>query len=137
MNDFFDYVISAIGEKVDEKVIEKALKAIGLDQIIVETHLNFDAYIESLPDRSIEGFTDACDNWARHYGMGGGDISTENLFRQICEDDTSNNPRVLALAFYNAVAGHSKKSFEAATLIADCISTALEETEADGADTLE
>lgn len=133
MNKFYDYSISAIGEKVDDKVIRKALKDVGLDQIVVETHLNFDAYVETLPDKAIEGFTDACDNWARHFGMGGGDMSTENLIRMTCEEDTSNNPQVLARAFYDGIAGHSKTTFEAATLVADCISTALEETEAHGA----
>lgn len=131
MNKYYDYSISAIGVKVDEKKIKDALKKIGLEQVVVETLLNFDAYVESLPDKAIDGFTEACDNWARHYGMGGGDMSTETRIRQICEEDSSDNPQVLARAFYDAVADSVKTSFITAKLVAECIDTAFEETEAE------
>lgn len=131
MNKYYDYSISAIGVKVDEKKIKDALKKIGLEQVVVETLLNFDAYVESLPNKAIDGFTEACDNWARHYGMGGGDMSTETRIRQICEEDSSDNPQVLARAFYDAVADSVKTSFITAKLVAECIDTAFEETEAE------
>ena len=47
----YDYSISAIGDNIGSEEIVKALEAAGLAEIQVEKLLNFDVFIEQLPNR--------------------------------------------------------------------------------------
>ena len=64
-SNFYDYSINAIGTELDETTIKSALEALGLSEVLVEKLLNFDAYVESLPNNPVEDFTQKCDNWIR------------------------------------------------------------------------
>ena len=61
----YDYSISAIGDNIGSEEIVKALEAAGLAEIQVEKLLNFDVFIEQLPNRTLDGFTERCDDWIR------------------------------------------------------------------------
>lgn len=123
----YDYAISATGKKMDEEKIKEALEKIGLEDVQVECLLNFDEYIECLPDEDMPGLADACLDWIRHYGIGGGDYSTESCMRTGCEECESNNPRVIAKSMYGEICGYCKTSFQSASIVHDCLSEAIEE----------
>ena len=126
-NRYYDYSISAIGEKIDDEKIAAALAAVGLSQVQVEKLLNFDAFVEELPNNAIEGFTERCDDWIRYWISGGGDNSTGEALRDVCANDKSNNPQVLARALYDSIAGFTRKGFEAAGLVSNFILECLNE----------
>ncbi len=126
-SNYYDYSINAIGAELDETTIKSALEALGLSEVLVEKLLNFDAYVESLPNNPVEDFTQKCDNWIRCWGNGGGDLSTETVLRDACKADKSNNPRVLARALYEAIADYTKRSFEASSMVATIINECLNE----------
>ncbi len=126
-SNFYDYSITAIGAELDDDKIKSALGALGLSEIVVEKLLNFDAYVESLPNNPIEDFTQKCDNWIRCWGNGGGDLSTETDLREACEADKSNNPRVLARALYESIVNYTRTSFEASSMVATIINECLNE----------
>ncbi len=126
-SNFYDYSINAIGTELDETTIKSALEALGLSEVLVEKLLNFDAYVESLPNNPVEDFTLKCDDWIRCWGNGGGDLSTETVLRDACKADKSNNPRVLARALYEAIADYTKRSFEASSMVATIINECLNE----------
>ena len=123
----YDYSISAIGDNIGSEEIVKALEAAGLAEIQVEKLLNFDVFIEQLPDRTLDGFTERCDDWIRCWVNGGGDNSTGNVLRGVCEDDKSNNPHVLAKALYDSIVGFTRKSFEASALVSTVVMECLNE----------
>ena len=89
--------------------------------------LNFDAYVDSLPNDPIENFTQRCDDWIRCWGNGGGDLSTETVLREACKVDKSNNPRVLARALYESIVDYTKTSFDAASMVSTVINECLNE----------
>lgn len=126
-NQYYDYSISAIGEKIDDEKIVSALAAAGLSEIVVEKLLNFDAFVDGLPNNAIKGFTERCDDWIRYWVNGGGDNSTGDTLRRVCADDKSNNPQVLARALYDSVVGFTRKGFEAAGLVSNFILECLNE----------
>lgn len=123
----YDYAISATGKKISEQNIKEVLEKIGLEDVQVECLLNFDAYVESLPDKDMPGLADACLDWIRHYGIGGGDYSTENCMRMGCEGCESDNPRVIANAMYGQICGYCKTSFQSAGIVHDCLTEAMQE----------
>ncbi len=120
-NSFYDYSISAIGEEISDEKIVAALSAAGLSEIQVEKLLNFDAFVEDLPNNAIEGFTERCDDQIRYWISGGGDNSTGDALRNVCANDKSNNPQVLARALYDSIAGFTRKGFEASGLVSNFI----------------
>ena len=126
-NSFYDYSISAIGEDISDEKIVAALTAAGLLEIQVEKLLNFDAFVESLPNNAIEGFTEQCDDWIRYWISGGGDSSTGDALRDVCAADKSNNPQVLARALYDSIVGFTRKGFEASGLVGNIILESLNE----------
>lgn len=123
----YDYAISATGKRINEQDIKDALEKLGLEDVQVECLLNFDEFVESLPDEDMSGLADACLDWIRHYGIGGGDYSTECCMRNGCEDCKSDNPRVIAKAMYGQICGYCKTSFQSAALVHDCLTEAMEE----------
>lgn len=123
----YDYSISAIGDNIGSEAIVKALEAAGLAEIQVEKLLNFDVFVGHLPDRALDGFTERCDDWIRCWVNGGGDNSTGNALRGVCENDKSNNPHILAKALYDSIVGFTRKSFEASALVSTVIMECLNE----------
>lgn len=126
-NNFYDYSISAIGENISDEEITAALQAVGLSQVQVEKLLNFDAFVEGLPNNAIEGFTERCDDRIRCWISGGGDNSTGNALRDVCANDKSSNPQVLARALYDSIVGFTRRGFEASGLISNFILECLNE----------
>lgn len=124
---YYDYSISAIGGVVEEAQITEALEKLGFSQIVVEKLMNFDAYVESLPNTSIEGLTTRCDDWIRCWGIGGGDVSTETVLREACDRDKSNNPQILARALYEAIVDYTRTGFEASGFVSTIIKSCLKE----------
>ncbi len=123
----YDYAINATGKKISEQEIKEALEKIGLEDVQVECLLNFDEYVESLPDEVVPGLADACLDWIRCYGIGGGDYSTESCMRDGCEECESDNPRVIAKAMYGKICGYCKTSFQSAAMVHDCLSEVMTE----------
>lgn len=126
-NSFYDYSITAIGEELDDNKIKSALEALGLSEVLIEKLLNFDAYVESLPNGPIENFALRCDDWIRCWGNGGGDLSTEAVLREACKADKSNNPRVLARTLYESIVNYTKTSLDASSMVATIINECLNE----------
>lgn len=124
---YYDYAISAIGDKMSDESIIAALQKTGLSEIRVEKLLNFDAFVDELPDNSVEDFTKRCDDWIRSWGNGSGDNSTENALRAVCKSDISNNPKVLARALYDSIVNFTMKGFEASGMVSTIILECLNE----------
>lgn len=124
-SNIYDYAISATGKRISEEEIKTALEKLGLEDIQVECLLNFDEYVQSLPDEELPGLVDACLDWIRHYGIGGGDYSTEACMRDGCEECESDNPRIIAKAMYGKICGYSKTSFQSAAMVHDCLTEAM------------
>ncbi len=129
MDKQFDFSISAVGGEIDEDVITKALEAVGLTEIQVERLLNFEAVVAGLPDKEIDRLNEICVRWAYDYGLGGGEHSTEEKLRAACDECKSNNPRVIAKAMYEKIAGHSHTSFEASGIVYECFKSIFSEDE--------
>lgn len=126
-NQYYDYAISAIGDKMADEMIIDALQKAGLSEVRVEKLLNFDAFVDGLPNNAIDGFTERCDDQIRYWLIGGGDNSTGEALRNVCANDKSNNPQVLARALYDSIAGFTRKGFEASGLVSNFILECLNE----------
>lgn len=90
----------------------------GLRVRKISTIYQFDEWVSTLPKEEIEGLAEKVAGWFRNWGDKGGDASTEYNAIEACR---SNSPYVLAQELYNAIAGYSKSSFEAAWLIEEAI----------------
>lgn len=123
----YDYAISATGKRIPEEKIKEALEKIGLEDVQVECLLNFNEYVESLPDKVLPGLTNICLSWIRNYGTSGGDYSTVSRMWDGCEGCESDNPRVIAKAMYGKICGYCKTSFHSASIVHDCLTEAMED----------
>lgn len=128
MNKYYDYTISAIGENIDESGIVEALKSLSLGKIHVEKRLNFDVFVESLPNRSIDGFTKRCAEQINAWEKNGGDWPTSDMLRSVCRDDTENNPQILANVLHDSIAGVTRKNYEAPGIVVPIILACLKES---------
>ena len=86
-----------------------------------------DLFGKSVPKLALDGFTERCDDWIRCWVNGGGDNSTGNALRGVCENDKSNNPHILAKALYDSIVGFTRKSFEASALVSTVVMECLNE----------
>ena len=99
-NQIFNYSISASSissSQIAPEKIQAALEKTGLQHILVECLLDFEATVETYPDKEIAGF-------ARR-----------------CRECGSDNPKKIARAMYEKVCGHGMTSFEAAEAVCNCI----------------
>jgi len=102
----------------------------NIEEILIKTCPDFNEWMESLPVEQIPGLGDACHEQIRHWGIGGGDSSTESQIKDSIENLGSDVPKELANAMYNSVVDYSKTPFEASVLIMDIIKDSLAECEA-------
>ena len=75
-NQIFNYSISASSissSQIAPEKIQAALEKTGLQHILVECLLDFEATVETYPDKEIAGFARRCEtwlltSWLRRYG---------------------------------------------------------------------
>lgn len=124
---FYDYTISAIGDDISEEKIIAAVSAAGLAEVQVEKTLNFDAFCEGLPNRTVEGFTQKCVQSIDAWQNGGGEWPTADMLRTVCRDDEQNVPQVLARKMLDSIAGVTCKKFEAPGIVVPIVLAATKE----------
>lgn len=126
-NQYYDYSISAIGEDISDEKIIAAVSAAGLAEIQVEKTLNFDAFCEDLPNRSVEGFAQRCVQKIDAWQNGGGEWPTADMLRTVCRDDDQDIPQNLARKMLDSIAGVTCKNFEAPGIVAPIVLAATNE----------
>ena len=80
-NQIFNYSISASSissSQIAPEKIQAELEKIGLKHILVECLLDFEATVETYPDKEIAGFARRCEIWLLHRGS---DDTAQNWLR--------------------------------------------------------
>lgn len=70
-NQIFNYSISASSissSQIAPEKIQAALEKTGLQHILVECLLDFEATVETYPDKEIAGFARRCETWLLNRG---------------------------------------------------------------------
>ena len=119
-NQIFNYSISASSissSQIAPEKIQAALEKTGLQHILVECLLDFEATVETYPDKEIAGFARRCEIWLLHRGSD----DTAQKLAESCRECGSDNPKKIARAMYEKVCGHGMISFEAAEVVCNCI----------------
>lgn len=116
----FRIIGSGTAETVDH--IKNILESSGMLVDIDLLEADFNEWIETLPTEPVEGFNQEATQWIRHWGIGGGDFSTEE---SIANCSPSNIPKEWANDAYNSFEGYSKNSFDAARLIMELVGEVL------------
>lgn len=119
----YDYLITATGGVDREGVISALFAYAKMKDVNIKCHVSFKSFLESLPESPVPGLASAVYNSLHSWGKGG-DISTERLGKPAC---TTDNPRELAHAVYDSIAGHTLIPFEASSVVMTIISETIEE----------
>jgi len=127
-------ITGIIDESVNLENIKMLLEAAGISENKVRTIPQYDDWLANLPKKSIKGLKDACFDWIRYWGSGGGDQSSEDCITDAIELLESDVPAKLANAIYNSVVDYTKTEFEAAQLTIEMIDGSMEELEQEGDD---
>jgi len=109
------------------------LESANFEDILIKTCPDFNEWINRLPTEPIIGLGEACREWIRYWGIGGGDCSTEDQIKSAIGSLAPNDdvPKRLADAMYSNIANYSKTAFEASVLIMDIITDCLAECESE------
>ena len=126
----YDYSIAAAGVKVDERIICTALERLGLENILVESLLNFEATVEKFPDEEVPGLADACVNWMDSLFTDIGEIAEEKGLNGH-KGYRSENPRILAKAMHKQLCSSGRTAFQSANLVCEYISDVLNKLRGD------
>lgn len=124
---FFDYTVTACGPLVDEEKIQAALESLGFENVLVEHLLNFDAFIDSLPEDDVAGCKEACLSHIEKIEREKSGEDIARTLKEACDRTEGDNPRVPAQAMFGAINGYCATSYKAAAIVADCMSEALKE----------
>jgi len=122
----YDYLITASGGIDREGVLSALFAYAKMEDVKIKCHISFKSFLETLPESPIPGFAAAIYDSLQSWGNGGGDISTERLGKAAC---TTDNPRELAQAIYDSIAGHSLIPFEASSVVMTLISEEISESQ--------
>ena len=125
-------ITGIIDESVNLEHIKMLLEAAGISENKVRTIPQYDDWLVNLPKKSIKGLKDACLDWIRYWGSGGGDQSSEDCITDAIEQLESDVPAKLATAIYNSVVDYNKTPFEAAQLTIELIDGCIEDIEQAG-----
>jgi hypothetical protein len=83
-------------DPITEEKLQAMLKDANLEKLLVQTCPDFDEWMETLSEEPVPGLGEACLNWIRGWGNGGGDCSTEDQIKgAIYEFKTYGNLRKL------------------------------------------
>lgn len=85
----------------------------------------FSELLASLPADAIPGLAEACENYIRAWGSGGGSYKVE---RSVYDAATTNYPRVLAVNIYRGLQAVDMDKTEAYCLIVSIFEDTMEET---------
>jgi len=111
------------------------LETAGAGGIKGKSQQHFCDWLEELPKKSIPGLSDACLDWIRHWGNGGGDQSSETCITNAIRELKSDIPAELSDAIRGSVADYSKSDFEAEnltmTMVTDCIAELRDENKSE------
>lgn len=88
---------------------------------------SYNEWYDSLPHEPIENLADACWLWIKAWGSGGGKREAEIRIKAAIIRAETDNPRELANAIYNSVAGCYIYPFEASDLTMDLLNDCLSE----------
>ena len=124
---FFDYTVTARGSLVDEEKIREALETFGFENVSVEHLLNFDAFIDSLPEDDVAGCKEACLSHIEKIEREKIGEDIVRTLKEACDRTEGDSPRNLAQAMFGAINGYCATSYKAAAIVADCMSEALKE----------
>ena len=122
-------ITGIIADSIDIEKIKMLMEAAGIAEINVRTIPQYDDWLSNLPIKTIPGLSGACLEWIRHWGNGGGDLSSETCITDAIKTLESDIPAELADAIYNRVAGYSKSDFDAAGLTIEMIDGCIKELE--------
>lgn len=120
----YDYLITATGGVDREGVISALFAYAKMKDVNIKCHISFSSFLETLPESPIPGLASAVYNSLNSWGNGCGDISTERLGKSAC---TTDNPRELAKAIYDRIAGHTLIPFEASSVVMTIIGKVIGE----------
>ena len=126
-NLYYDYSISAIGEDINEETIVATVQAAGLAKVQVEKTLNLDAFCETLPNETVEGFTQRCMQAIEVWQHNGGQWSTADMLQAVCREGAQCVPQILARKLLDSIAGVTCKNYEAPGIVVPIILAALNE----------
>ena len=120
----YDYSITADGPEIDERKIRSVLEVLGLNNVLVESLLNFEATVKNFPDEEIPGLGDICVKWINSLGEESG-RSADGKRIGICMGCMSDNPRALTRALHEKICSYGKPSFESAAMVCDYMDKVL------------
>jgi len=83
----------------------------------------FSELLATLPADAVPGLTEACENYIRAWGSGGGSYKVE---RSVCDAATTDYPRVLAVNIYRELLRVDMDKTEAYCLIVSIFEDAME-----------
>jgi hypothetical protein len=112
---------------IDFETIIALLETTGVLGVKIKTGIHYYDWLENLPKKSVPGLKDACLDWIRGWGNGGGDQSSEDCITDAIEVLNSDIPFKLADAVYNSVVDYSKTEFEASGLTVEMIDGCMED----------
>lgn len=118
----YEYLITAEGDEALEEQLQKLMETVGLKNLEIRSQLTLDSFLVTLPDTPVPGLANACIDWLRCWGNGGGDYSTETCGKEGC---TTDHPRELAEAIYNSIENYSKTPYEAVSLVMSIFDEAI------------
>ena len=127
-------ITGIIDESVNLENIKMLLEAAGISDGNIKTISQYDDWLANLSKKSIKGLKDACLDWIRYWGSGGGDQSSEDCITDTIEQLKSNVPAKLANAIYNSIVDYTKTEFDAAQLTIEMIDGSIEDIEQAGDD---
>jgi hypothetical protein len=112
-------------DDVGIETIIHLLETAGVGDIKVRSQPHYGDWLESLPKDSLPGLSETCLGWIRHWGIGGGDQSSETCITNIINETGSNVPAELADAALHSVSGYCKSEFEAENLIMSMVDESI------------
>jgi len=109
------------------KYIMELLDKTGVSNIHYREHEHYEDWLAKLPNEAMPGLSTLCLDWIRHWGNGGGDLSSETCITDAINDLDSEAPKELAEAIFGSIDEYSKSHFDAAALTIEMIGGCIEE----------
>ena len=120
-------ITGVIDSVTDSALLKIMLTAAGMTDITVRSLPHYGEWLAGLPSASIVGLNEACREWIRHWGNGGGDSGSETCVSEALTESGSDVPAEIAESVYNSIAGYSKTEFDAAGLTMELVCGCMDE----------
>lgn len=123
-------IVGLVDNQAAADRILKLLEEADMQKINSSVCLSYDAWVAELPTTPCAGLADACRDWIKYWGSGGGDYSTECAITEAIKGMPKNAkdiPAEIAKSIYESVCDFSKTPFEASVLTMDMVIESLAE----------